>query len=311
MAWAAIAGAAVSVVGGAVEANSARSAANQQQQAAQQAAQANAAAQAPWLQAGTQALGTLQAGLAPGGQFSKPFTMADATNSAAEQEAIKQGGLAIDNSMAAKTGVLNSNEIDQQMRQAEATATQYEGQAFNQYNTQQMQQLGATQSLAGVGQTVSQNVGSTNANAILAAGNAGAAGTVGVGNAVSNTTGTIANILGQAAVPSATPSSGVVPQPGAAAGGMPMASNIDPSTGLATGSYLPSQNYGEYSDERLKTDIARVGNTPAGVPVYTYRMKGSGQRKIGVMAQELEKTQPAAVTKDSAGYRMVDYGMVK
>jgi hypothetical protein len=308
MAWAAIAGAAVTVVGGAVQANSARSAANQQADAANRAAQANATAQAPWLQAGTQALGTLQAGLAPGGQFSQPFTMADATNSAAEQEAIKQGGLAIDNSMAAKTGVLNSNEIDQQMRQAEATASQYEGQAFNQYNTQQMQQLGATQSLAGVGQTTSQNIGSTNANAILAAGNAGAAGTVGVGNALTNTTGTIANILGQAAVPNSSPS--VVPT-------TPNAFNSNSTTIDVNGSGggIPISQANDYgltpSDARLKTDINQIAETPGGTPIYTFRMKSSPTKQVGVIAQDVERRQPEAVKRSREGYRMVDYGMVK
>ena len=310
MAWAAIAGAAVSVVGGAVAANSAKSAASQQQQAAQQAAQANAAAQAPWQQAGTQALGTLQAGLAPGGQFSQQFTMADATNSPAEQEAIKQGQLAIDNSMAAKTGVLNSNEIDQQMRQAEDTASQYEGQAFNQYNTQQMQQLGATQSLAGVGQTASQNIGSTNANSILAAGNAGAAGTVGVGNAVSGTTGTIANILGQAAVPSATPSSSVVPTTPNA-----FSSNSTTLDVNGAGGGIPISQANDYgltaSDARLKTDINQIAETPGGTPIYTFRMRGSPTKQVGVIAQDVERRQPEAVKRSREGYRMVDYGMVK
>ena len=38
-------------------------------------------------------------------------------------------------------------------------------------------------------------------------------------------------------------------------------------------------------------------------------MKGTGERQIGVMAQEVKKTRPDAVKKDpESGYFKVDYG---
>lgn len=66
-----------------------------------------------------------------------------------------------------------------------------------------------------------------------------------------------------------------------------------------------------FSDERLKEDIKRVGQTDAGIPVYTYRYKGDGTIHMGVMAQEVLKDNPDAVRMHESGYLMVDYGKVR
>lgn len=66
-----------------------------------------------------------------------------------------------------------------------------------------------------------------------------------------------------------------------------------------------------FSDERLKTGIQRVGETGAGTPIYRYRYKAGGPMQLGVMAQEVEKTQPEAVARHPSGYLMVDYGKVR
>jgi hypothetical protein len=64
-----------------------------------------------------------------------------------------------------------------------------------------------------------------------------------------------------------------------------------------------------FSDERLKTDIRDTGAEVAGVPVKTWRWKGSNENGVGVMAQELEKKHPELVDKTHpSGYRRVDYG---
>lgn len=63
-----------------------------------------------------------------------------------------------------------------------------------------------------------------------------------------------------------------------------------------------------FSDERLKTDIKRVGETDDGQPIYTYRYKNGGPIQMGVMAQE---SPEKAVSKDpDSGFMMVDYGKV-
>jgi hypothetical protein len=59
------------------------------------------------------------------------------------------------------------------------------------------------------------------------------------------------------------------------------------------------------SDRTAKKDIKKVGG------LYEYRYKGEGKnapKRIGVMAQEVEKVRPDAVRKGSDGFRRVDYG---
>lgn len=61
-----------------------------------------------------------------------------------------------------------------------------------------------------------------------------------------------------------------------------------------------------FSDRRLKEDIKRVGQTDAGVPVYTYRYKNDDVVYMGVMAQDV----PEARVMDPSGYYRVDYRKV-
>ncbi|MBK1870076.1 tail fiber domain-containing protein [Taklimakanibacter albus] len=64
-----------------------------------------------------------------------------------------------------------------------------------------------------------------------------------------------------------------------------------------------------YSDRRLKADVKKVGKTDDGQNIYSYRYRGGKRMHLGLMAQEVEKKHPDAVTKDSSGYRMVDYSI--
>ena len=61
-----------------------------------------------------------------------------------------------------------------------------------------------------------------------------------------------------------------------------------------------------FSDERLKSNIVRVGTHPAGFGVYEYDI--FGHRERGVMAQEVFHVKPEAVRMNAAGYLMVNYG---
>jgi hypothetical protein len=64
------------------------------------------------------------------------------------------------------------------------------------------------------------------------------------------------------------------------------------------------------SDERAKKDIKKVGEL-AGHKLYSYQYKkgkGDGKHHVGVMAQEVEKTRPDAVSTRSDGLKQVDYG---
>jgi len=66
-------------------------------------------------------------------------------------------------------------------------------------------------------------------------------------------------------------------------------------------------NFIKYSDRRLKTDVKKVGKTGDGQNIYQYRYKGGGGMQLGLMAQEVEKKHPDAVSKDAFGFRRVDY----
>lgn len=65
---------------------------------------------------------------------------------------------------------------------------------------------------------------------------------------------------------------------------------------------------GAFSDERLKSNIVKIGRTPSGLNVYEYDK--FGKRERGVMAQEVDKIIPDAVSMHSSGYLMVDYSKI-
>jgi hypothetical protein len=64
-----------------------------------------------------------------------------------------------------------------------------------------------------------------------------------------------------------------------------------------------------FSDVRLKRDIRRIGNTAGGVPLYEFRYRAGGPLQIGVMAQDVERVAPGAVSEQD-GWKCVDYRMV-
>lgn len=91
-------------------------------------------------------------------------------------------------------------------------------------------------------------------------------------------------------------------------------------TGTSSGSYTQpwSQTFGQvgqglqgmgnflWSDERLKEEIAPVGLLFDSTPIYSYRYKGDSTPRIGVMAQDIEQTNPDAV-REFDGVKAVDY----
>lgn len=59
------------------------------------------------------------------------------------------------------------------------------------------------------------------------------------------------------------------------------------------------------SDRRLKSNIERIGTHPKGFGIYEYDL--FGERRQGVMADEVEKVIPDAVKVHETGFKMVDY----
>jgi hypothetical protein len=64
---------------------------------------------------------------------------------------------------------------------------------------------------------------------------------------------------------------------------------------------------GEISDVRLKRDIVEVGRLDNGIGLYRYRYLWSDEVYVGVMAQEVARIMPDAVTRGSDGYLRVNY----
>jgi hypothetical protein len=102
--------------------------------------------------------------------------------------------------------------------------------------------------------------------------------------------------------------------------GVPIAGLGSQSSGTTTGTQQMSgaQQFGTIangigsllrympSDAQLKEEIVAVGALFDGTPVYRYRYKGAPATHIGLLAQDVERTTPAAVIEIN-GYKAVDY----
>ena len=70
---------------------------------------------------------------------------------------------------------------------------------------------------------------------------------------------------------------------------------------------------GMTSDRATKENIVRVGTHPLGIGLYLfdykpeYRAVAGHDRRLGVMADEVEQVLPEAVLVHPDGYKMVDY----
>jgi hypothetical protein len=62
------------------------------------------------------------------------------------------------------------------------------------------------------------------------------------------------------------------------------------------------------SDIRLKHDIVELGQLKNGIHLYRFRYNWADQEYVGVIAQEVRKIMPGAVSMGADGYLRVDYG---
>jgi hypothetical protein len=62
------------------------------------------------------------------------------------------------------------------------------------------------------------------------------------------------------------------------------------------------------SDMRLKRDLVEVGRLANGIHLYRFRYDWTEREYVGVMAQEVRKIVPGAVSTGPDGYLRVDYG---
>ena len=63
------------------------------------------------------------------------------------------------------------------------------------------------------------------------------------------------------------------------------------------------------ADRRARTDIKKVGELDNGLPIYGFKFRGSARIQFGVMADEVEKVMPEAVT-EADGLKFIDLDLV-
>jgi hypothetical protein len=91
---------------------------------------------------------------------------------------------------------------------------------------------------------------------------------------------------------------------------MQFVSAVAPAAGQAAGAAIAA------SDIRLKKNIHKIGQTSSGLNVYRWNWKEFAKKivgntpSIGVIAQEVMKVVPKAVSRGSHGYLMVDYSLL-
>jgi hypothetical protein len=164
----------------------------------------NRADQTPWREAGGDAVNKLRAEMEDGGQFTKQFSMEDFQADPSYQFGLDEGNRGIEQSAAARGGVLSGATLKALSRFGINTANQEYGTQYNRFETNKANQFNRLSGIAGTGQaSVNQtgNAGSNMANGIsnnnangygqissniIGAGNASAAGTIGSANAWSN-----------------------------------------------------------------------------------------------------------------------------
>ncbi len=288
---AAVVGAGASIYSGSQQASAAKKGANTQLQMYNQ----TRSDLLPYMNAGTGVLPQINSllGNGPGGMQGALSTL---QNYPGYQWAFGQGEQAVDRSAASRGMLLSGG----QLRDVTSFGQGMADQLMNQYYGQLMgvANMGANAS-AMTGQAGTQAAYGA-AQGFQAAGTANAAGTMGAVNGLFGAGGALNQAMTAYGANNA----------GAANGGLGSGANyIQPSQDYSgVVSTLPSSDI--YSDRRLKTDIKRVGRLDSGLPVYTYRFKGSALPQVGVMAQDVEKVLPSAVSEDRSGIKRVNLAQV-
>lgn len=162
MPWSFIIPAAVSLFSSSQQSDAAQSAANTQADAANRAAdlqykmfQEQKALQEPWRQAGVNALAKLQTAA-----DYTPFGQSQFQADPGYAFRLAEGQKALERSAAARGGLLSGGTGKALTRYGQEAGSQEYQNAFNRYQAERQARLGPLQSLAGVGQTAANTLGS-------------------------------------------------------------------------------------------------------------------------------------------------------
>lgn len=157
---------------------------------------------APWRAAGEEQLPQIRAGLKPGGDFNRFFTLSDFEADPGYQFRMSEGTKALERSAAARGALLSGASLKGITRYTQDYASNEFQNAYNRWNTDRTSLFNRLAAVAGTGQTVSRdvssnamNLGTNLANTTMAAGNARASGYVGTANAVTGGVSTGINYL--------------------------------------------------------------------------------------------------------------------
>lgn len=254
------------------------------------------AGQAPPAPAGSGAPAGGQTGGLGYGSLTTPFTTANWQQlSPAYNFQLRQGQQGVMNADAAGAGALSGSAQKDLIDYNQSAANTSFNNAFNQYQTQQGNIFSRLSGIAGLGQSSANNTGQQGttlagqaAQSATNIGTAQAGGIVGSANAISGGINNAAPWLSSFA-----------------GGGNNNASNWDTEN---------PNNFQDFqsSDRRLKTDIHLIGKLASGLNVYTFKYRESPTlTHMGVMADEVEKVIPQAVSTDESGYLQVSYGMLR
>lgn len=242
----------------------------------------------PYTTTGATANQQIYTGVQPGGQFNKPFTMEDASNSAAEQYALTTGIDALQNSAIGKGGILNTNTIAGLEDFAAKNAAQFQNQAFNQRMAENQLALGALENLSGTGASMAGSVGTNVAGMQTAAAKAAADAAIakanqlstGINNATSayNALKPTTSATGTTGSAQVRPSTGGLPAAGGVGVGLPQGPGAwtqNPNGTLSTkdsnGNTITTDANGQFISA---TD-------PSGAPVPGYSPTGIGAPGTG------------------------------
>lgn len=79
-------------------------------------------------------------------------------------------------------------------------------------------------------------------------------------------------------------------------------------SGTDGGTY--SATMGMKSDCRVKTDVTQIAVSASGLPIYQFRYLHDRRLHEGVMAQDMLRLRPEAVSVTEVGTYMVDYSLL-
>jgi hypothetical protein len=125
------------------------------------------------------------------GEFNRKFTLADFQKDPGYDFRLNQGLDSVQGSRAARGSMLSGSTLKALSDYGSNYASSEYGKAYDRFNNDQTTRFNRLSSIAGIGQTATNNVGTAGANAannisgnLIGAGNAAAAGQVGTANAI-------------------------------------------------------------------------------------------------------------------------------